>query len=182
MPDFLHARTGPELAFISLSRAAGRHGWPRCSRKHLDDPVHAVVDSFEARFKDLLGPVHGIANVLRIILETTEEVDPLTVLRKTSIDLHDVIDLHREDNVHALEVAPLQTMRAMRAQIHPEAPRTLHSGRVSGTIGRRQPRGSDPQIRPSGDARTQEFGGEGASDDVPRTDEQNCIRPRHPLR
>ena len=156
MPDFLHARTGPELAFISLSRAAGRHGWPRCSRKHLDDPVHAVVDSFEARFEDLPGPVHGIANVLRIILETTEEVDPLTVLRKASIDLHDVIDLHCEKDVGSLDVARFQPMGTMQAQIYPESPRALHRGGVGGAIGRCvQPGGPNPQICPSDAARAQ---------------------------
>src|SRR4030095_12753338 len=107
----------------------------------------------------------------------------VTVLWKAPVDLHDVIDLHREENVGLLDVCQVQSMRAMRAQVYPEPACALYRGRVGRTVRRRiEPSGTDPDICPSPAAGAQQLGGEAAPDDVSETDEHNRPGPHHPRR
>src|SRR2546428_457177 len=97
------------------------------------------------------------------------------------VDLRDLIDVHCEEDVGFLDVAPVQTTGAMRAQIHPELPCALHRRRVGRVIGRRfETRGSNPDIRPSEALRAQQLGRERAADDVSETDEEDRSSPGDP--
>ena len=58
--------------------------------------------------------MHGIGNVQRILVrETSEEVDLVPMLRKESIDLRYVPDLHREEEVGFVDVVPVETTCTM---------------------------------------------------------------------
>src|SRR5688572_21054205 len=107
----------------------------------------------------------------------------MPVLRKEPPDLHDVRDLHREEEVGFFDVAPVETMRTMSVQIHPEAPRALHGGRVGRTIRFRiESRGPDLKIGAAEAVSSQELGCEDTPDHVPKTHEHDRLCPRESSR
>jgi hypothetical protein len=93
------------------------------------------------------------------------------------MQLQDVIGLHRQQDVGVLDVAVVQAVRPVRAQVDPVPSRTLDRGGVGRAIRSRvEPGGPDPHRRPSEAARAHQLGRERAADDVPVTDEDNGPR------